>query len=70
MAKDKEFEKKYKEEKKKREYIRKARRKERQKYSRPRIGSNRYERMVKEGLIQTCEWGSRRCDLLGCNGDC
>jgi len=70
MAKDKKQEALYKEEKLRREYIRKAKRKEKLQTSRPRIGSRRYERMVANGEISTCEWGSRRCDLLGCNGDC
>lgn len=33
-------------------------------------GTGMYERLVEQGLIETCGWGNRRCDLHGCNGDC
>ena len=40
------------------------------KNARYKVGSGMYERLVEQGLIQTCDWGSSRCDLHGCNGDC
>ncbi len=70
MAKNKEHEATYKEIGLKRIRNRKVKRLARWISSATRVGSGMYERRVAAGEIQTCEWGSARCDLYGCNGDC
>jgi len=70
MAKNKQHEAIYKEIGLKRIKQRKKARLERWVTNGNRIGSGMYERRVASGEIQTCEWGSSRCDLYGCNGDC
>lgn len=71
MAKNKEQEALYKAEGKRRMIIRKEKRMNHFIYEgKGYPGSARYERRVAMGLQQTCEWGSARCDLYGCNGDC
>lgn len=71
MAKDKEQEALYKAEGQKRIKQRKKDRLDRWiNMAHRKVGTGMYERMVELGEIRTCEWGSRRCDIYGCNGDC
>lgn len=70
MAKDKLQEEIYKTEGRRRIKERKKNRLSRWVNTATRPGSGMYERRVERGEIQTCEWGSARCDLYGCNGDC